>query len=289
MDKFDFLRYNTGNSMERREKMEDRTLFEKVAEGFFGDIGVYYCGKRLGTKNHRYGPEIRSHFLLVLVEKGEATLHLGKNHIRFGSRDLLIMFPGEKICYETHSDWTIRWIGVNGGGAEDVFAHLGVTRAHPVMHPGHFDELLNITADLYEITDETSLSAKYRKQALLYQFFSALLADDGNNSHKDPVSLALEIMKYNYNNDLNIADLANRIFLDSAYFSRLFRRHVGMSPKQYILHLRMEAAKNLLATTNYSVKEIALTVGFRDPLYFSKLFLKATSLTPSAFRAANIE
>ena len=50
--------------------MYDNTMFEKHTEIFKGDIGMYYCGKRIGTKNHVYGPEIRSHFLFVLVEKG---------------------------------------------------------------------------------------------------------------------------------------------------------------------------------------------------------------------------
>ena len=54
--------------------MADETLFEKHTEIFNGDMGMYYCGKRTGTKNHVYGPEIRSHFLIVLVEKGSAVL-----------------------------------------------------------------------------------------------------------------------------------------------------------------------------------------------------------------------
>ena len=265
--------------------MEDKTLFEKVAEGFFSDIGMYYCGQRIGTKNHKYGPEIRSHFLLVLVEKGEAVLHASRGPIPFGTRDLLVMFPGEKIYYEARSDWTIRWIGVNGNGAEEVFAHLGVTRAHPIMRPVAFEELLSIVADLYEISDGTTLSSKYHTQSLLFRFFSVLLENQSKPPQKDPITSALEIMKYNYNNDLNIADLAGRLFLDSAYFSRLFRSRVGMSPKQYITHLRMESACNLLTSTTHSIKEIALTVGFRDPLYFSKLFLKTSAITPSAFRA----
>jgi len=267
--------------------MEDNTLFEKVSEGFFSDIGMYYCGKRIGTKNHTYGPEIRSHFLLVLVEKGEAVLHAARGPIPFGSRDLLVMFPGEKIFYETRSDWTIRWIGVNGNGAEEIFADLGVTRAHPILRPARFEDLLTVISALYDISDTPTLSAKYHTQSLLFEFFSLLLDGKGKPTPSDPISSALEIIKYNYNNDLNITDLAGRLFLDSAYFSRLFRRRVGMSPKQYITHLRMETACNLLLTTSHSIKEIALTVGFRDPLYFSKLFLKTYAMTPSAYRAGS--
>lgn len=100
----------------------------------------------------------------------------------------------------------------------------------------------------------------------------------------DPVRSALEIIKYNYNNDLNIKALSDSLFLDSAYFSRLFKKRTGMSPKQYLLKIRMERAKELLLTTDHSIKEIAATVGYNDPLYFSKLFYKAEGMAPSKYR-----
>ena len=77
--------------------MSDATLFEKHTEIFNGDIGMYYCGKRISTKNHIYGPEIRSHFLIVLVEKGNAVLYRDENEILFKDKDMLVMFPEKKF------------------------------------------------------------------------------------------------------------------------------------------------------------------------------------------------
>lgn len=83
---------------------------------------------------------------------------------------------------------------------------------------------------------------------------------------------------------MNIKALSDSLFLDSAYFSRLFKKRTGMSPKQYLLKIRMERAKELLLTTDHSIKEIAATVGYNDPLYFSKLFYKAEGMAPSKYR-----
>ena len=78
----------------------DSTLFQKACDLYENtDIGMYYCGKRVGTQNHIYGPEIRNYYLFVLVNKGEATLFHKNGAIKFGSHDMLIMCPGEKIHY----------------------------------------------------------------------------------------------------------------------------------------------------------------------------------------------
>ena len=84
--------------------MPDHTLFEKHTEGFSSDIGMYYCGKRVGTKHHVYGPEIRSHFLIVLVEKGSAVLYRDQGSLSFQDHDMLVMFPREKIYYRAQTD-----------------------------------------------------------------------------------------------------------------------------------------------------------------------------------------
>ncbi len=264
--------------------MPDNTLFEKHAEIFNGDIGLYYCGKRIGTKNHVYGPEIRSHFLIVLVESGTAVLYRNEKQITFKSKDILVMFPGEKIFYKAQTDWTIKWIGVSGNQVEDIFKMIGVTREKPIFAPEKYEEISNIMSQLYDTKYDSSMFAKYRIQSLVYSFFSFLLAERSDKASVDPVDSALQIIKYNYNNDLDIKTIADSLFLDSAYFSRLFKSKVGMSPKKFILQTRIEKAKELLQNTNHHIKEISITVGFSDPLYFSRMFYKAEGITPSECR-----
>lgn len=264
--------------------MKDNTLFEKHTEAFGNDMGMYYCGKRTGTKNHVYGPEIRSHFLIVLVEKGSAVLYRENSQIKFGEHDMLVMFPKEKIFYKALTEWTIKWIGVSGKQIENIFKMIGVTREKPVFKPEKYDALLKIMAEMYDIKYDNSMFVKYKIQSFLYDFFALLLLNADKKNSSDPVSSALKIIKYNYNNELSVKKISDSLFLDSAYFSRLFKRKTGISPKKYIIQMRMNKAKELLKETDYSIKEISVTVGFGDPLYFSKLFLRIEQITPSEYR-----
>lgn len=264
--------------------MTSKTLFEKHIEIFRSDIGMYYCGKRIASKNHSYGPEIRTHFLIVLVEDGNAVLYLEDRKIPLKNGDMLIMFPNEKIYYKTQTDWTIKWIGISGTQLEDIFNSIGVTRKNPVFSPHKYDEILNVMTDIYDFSINTSLHTKFKVQSLLYDFFALLLEKSDKKSHTDPICAALEIIKYNFNNELNIKSISDSLFLDCSYFSRLFKKKVGISPKKYILQIRLEKAKELLCKTNYPIKDIAVTVGFNDPLYFSKIFFRLEGISPSDYR-----
>lgn len=264
--------------------MPDETLREKYADAACTDLGLYYCGYRDRTPQHTYGPEIRMHFLLVLVESGEAVLQAHGAEIPFGAGQLLVMFPGERIAYRATTPWSIRWIGVNGSAPETALAAVGVTRAMPVCRPTQFAALREIVTELYDLQYDGALRTQYRVQTLLYRFFAELLADARPSPRPDPIETALRMIRYNLTGDLSVRTLADSVFLDESYFGRLFCARMGVTPKAYMQRQRVESAKTLLRTTDRQIQEIAAAVGFCDPLYFSRVFQKLEGLTPTAFR-----
>jgi transcriptional regulator GlxA family with amidase domain len=72
--------------------------------------------------------------------------------------------------------------------------------------------------------------------------------------------------------------------LSTSYFTHLFTKNTGYSPLEYKTRQRINIAKNLLATTNLSVKEISTIIGFKDPLYFGRCFKRNTGQSPSEYR-----
>lgn len=80
--------------------------------------------------------------------------------------------------------------------------------------------------------------------------------------------------------------LAEQVYLNPAYLSRLFRRETGLSLTDYMVKLRMNKAKELLENSNEKVSDIAFEVGYANFSHFSKLFKKTTGLTPQEYRKA---
>jgi len=84
--------------------------------------------------------------------------------------------------------------------------------------------------------------------------------------------------------DLSLNVLAAMLGMSPYYFERLFKQSVGQTPHQYILHCRIERAKQLLRTTQQPIMEIVCQVGCKNHSHFSKLFCKSTGVSPKTYR-----
>ena len=100
----------------------------------------------------------------------------------------------------------------------------------------------------------------------------------------EPLQAVIEHIHLNYYRNLTIDELAERAHLHPNYFIRVFKRHFGTSPIQYVNRKRIEEAKWILASTNLMLAEIGAKVGIPDVSYLSKLFKSSTGLSPTAYR-----
>lgn len=91
-----------------------------------------------------------------------------------------------------------------------------------------------------------------------------------------------------YMEELSLELVAKRFFFSPAYFSSLFKSQTSMTFTEYVLQLRMEKAKQMLESGNRKIAEIALSVGFRDAGYFTRVFKRETGLSPEEFRKKDL-
>jgi len=83
---------------------------------------------------------------------------------------------------------------------------------------------------------------------------------------------------------LRVSTLAMEINISQSHFFYLFKRHVGRTPIDYFIRLRLGQACQLLEQTEMSVKAIAYTLGYDDPFYFSRIFKSFNHIAPSKYR-----
>ncbi|KIL41862.1 histidine kinase [Gordoniibacillus kamchatkensis] len=113
--------------------------------------------------------------------------------------------------------------------------------------------------------------------------FASLLA---GSRHKEKSSMR-DIAKYietHYREELSLHDIAARFFLSREYISRKFKQEFGVNLSDFLTEIRMRKAKLLLQNPNLRISEVAADVGFSDDKYFSKVFKKATGLSPAEYR-----
>ncbi|REG86447.1 helix-turn-helix domain-containing protein [Marinomonas pollencensis] len=88
----------------------------------------------------------------------------------------------------------------------------------------------------------------------------------------------------NYRAPYAVEELAEKVHLSHSQLTILFKRHLGMTPKQYLIKCRLEQAKKQLTTTTKGLEDIAFSVGLHDASALSRLFAKHMSMTPGQYR-----
>ncbi len=94
-----------------------------------------------------------------------------------------------------------------------------------------------------------------------------------------------QFIETRYPEPLRLDDLCQHAAMSKPHLISEFRKHVGMPPIDYLIHVRLEHARSLLLDRNLSVGEIAERVGYPNIYHFSKMFKKHMGRSPSAFRA----
>src|SRR4051794_32785124 len=96
---------------------------------------------------------------------------------------------------------------------------------------------------------------------------------------------ARAFMDEHWDQPLSLDEIAQRVHLSRYHFIRLFQRAFYATPHQYLIHKRVEKAKQLLAQSELSVTDICFAVGFASLGSFSTLFHKVVGWSPSIYRA----
>ncbi|MBQ0101350.1 MAG: AraC family transcriptional regulator [Firmicutes bacterium] len=251
------------------------------------DLNLFYCGKREKTLDHEYGPAVRSHFLIVFVNDGNATILSEEPNISLSSGDVFFMFPNRKIHYKAlpGTRWTISWIGVYGSLVEKYIDMLGLTPERPVLRPSCPEKIEKILDDIYNSSLGKSISRKVKCLSLTQLFFSVLFEDFTEKKvDSSLMSEAMYFIRMNYDRGISSNDIAEKLNIDQSYFTRVFTKTYGMPPNKWLNVLRLEKACELLKTTDHPVKIISRSVGITDPLYFSRLFRQYKGVSPSEYR-----
>ncbi len=168
----------------------------------------------------------------------------------------------------------------------------GEVEIMPILH--HTDPQLGTIVQLFlhEMTQD-SIGSQLYQDSLANLFAVHLLrhycaftpkfrANKGGLSQKQ-LKQALDYIQAHLNEDISLDAIASAIGISRYYFCTQFKQSMGIAPYEYVLHQRIERAKQLLRGNKRSIADIALEVGFADQTHFTRHFRKLTGVTPAKF------
>ena len=173
-------------------------------------------------------------------------------------------------------------VGLRGPALSSLMASCGLSGklAVPLKYPERIPRIFHELEELLLGQDPAEIP---RISALGMELFN-LLVLSASGPPDEEFARILNLFTSCIPKKCTVAELAGRLSLSPVTLERLFRRHIGKSPKRYLYELRMDAARELLRRGTASVQETAFKVGYEDPLAFSREFRKYAGVSPREFQ-----
>ena len=256
--------------------------------------GVYqiFSGNTITTER----PKGRSDYQLLYLSSGKANFVFDNEEKTIEEGTVIIYKPHQAQFYYYHPSQkpVIYWIHFSGNEVDSILKHyklpmdkdffyIGVCNSLPMLFNQIIDEL-KLRAEKYEEMVVFKL-----KELLLYINRSLI---DATMKTQDTLTIICDAKAYfdkNYNQNINISQYAKSNNISTYWLIKKFKEITGISPLQYIMNIRMTTARNLLLFSNHNISEIAFTVGYSNPLYFSRLFTKRFGSSPLNYKKEHAE
>ncbi|EFM11278.1 transcriptional regulator, AraC family [Paenibacillus curdlanolyticus YK9] len=261
------------------------------------ELAVLFSGEGRPHPLHTIGPAIHDYVLVHTVLAGRGVYEVRGHAYPCRAGDSFIIFPGELFSYQAdeHEPWHYVWVSFVGPASRQLLANVGVTPDCPIVSGSSLPDIRMLYRSLQDSLSPAGdapladLESAGWLRLLLGSFGRAngagrLAKPDDTTAIDRQIEQAIRFMSLHYTQQVSIDQLSRTLGYHRTHLSRMFKRTTGLSPKQYLMTIRLERAQTLLASTAMPIDQVASAVGFNDPLYFSKKFKSATGFAPSDYR-----
>ena len=123
----------------------------------------------------------------------------------------------------------------------------------------------------------------------IIQTQTAKAIDDGLfTDPNNPITQVIEYIRLNLKENISLKRLSEKSCMSTTSFYRLFKRELGMSPIEFVLHEKIRCAKKLLKNPTIQINEVCYLSGFEDANYFIRLFKKHEGITPKQYQLLHV-
>ncbi len=265
-------------------------LILEINTKYDSNIYVYQCGWEKCKPKHSYGPTVRDHFLIHFVVSGQGKFYNQDKVYEIKQNEGFLISPDEVTYYEADekNPWNYLWVGFNGIKAPDYLKQIGLDKNNPITKPNDSEFVIDCLKNLTE-SSKTTRGREVRMLGYLYLLLSKLLEESKYNDllhYKDEyIHKAIEYIEMNYSRNITVKNIAEHLGLNRSYFSSLFKKTLNVSPQKFLIHYRINKSCELIKHhKNLNIGDIALSIGYTDPLVFSKTFKSIKGCSPSEYR-----
>ncbi|GHV04489.1 AraC family transcriptional regulator [Clostridia bacterium] len=264
-------------------------LFYQTAAKIDNDLSVLESGFKKCLPSHSFGPSVRDHYVIHCVTAGKGVLVKGAGRNAAARYTILpgqgfLICPNETTVYtaDAETPWDYYWVSFTGAKCAEIINNCRSDSEHPVFK-------FEIDGPLHEYMHKlvtapaAGPAVNHAKLGWLYLILSELITQKPQAKIPDIVKYAADYIEKNYTADISVQKLAEHCFINRSHLFRLFKEALGVSPREYILDLRLNKSCDYLRSSNYSVTHISEIMGFSDSSQYCKMFKKKFGMSPVAW------
>jgi AraC family transcriptional regulator len=234
-------------------------------------------------------------FLLMYIASGELTAESEGQSFTAVKGDFVLINCYKPHAYYSEVGWESIWCHFDGPVAAEYFRLIKEKHGNVFRISNPYA----VISKLELIYDSCTWAGENKEPLLSKQLTDILTAilttedPEGKGKGKeqadsgDLIDEAVAYMNEHFAEKITVKGLAEEVALSQYHFIRLFKKRMGLTPYQYLVSLRLNAAKFLLRTSKASVKEICFSTGFSGESTFCSTFKKNIGVSPEQYRRQN--
>jgi AraC-like DNA-binding protein len=231
-------------------------------------------------------------YLFFVVQEGSGTLEYDGSSFSLVKDDCIFIDCRRTYSHRSSENlWKLKWIhfyGSNMNGIYEKYVERGGQPLFQSKNKMHYDKILT---HLYEVAASNAYLRDMQIYEKLTSLLTLLMEDSWNPSdHKHEfyrkcnLQNIKDYLDVHYHEKIVLDDLAEQFYINKFHLTRIFKEQFGVSVINYLMHVRITHAKQLLRFTDYSIERIGQECGMNDANYFSRMFKKIEGISPGQFR-----
>jgi AraC-like DNA-binding protein len=234
---------------------------------------------------------VLNEYQINYITKGSGIYETKDGTFELKTGSVFIVFPGVWHRYRpnTSEGWSETYIGFSGPVIEQLFSKTIFSAKKPVIDIGIREEIIDTYYKIFELSLNEKPGFQHIASGMIVKLLGYLISFEKQKDFSGKeVSKIIEVIRFKIRQELNqnidFIKLSSDHHVSYSYLRKMFKKYTGISPGQYQLQLRIMHAKELIISTDKSIKEICYKTGFQSIHYFSRLFKQKTGISPSEFR-----
>ncbi|WP_308635731.1 AraC family transcriptional regulator [Paenibacillus silvisoli] len=250
--------------------------------GFFPRARHHYRERPSGCDTH----------ILIYCSSGEGWIKKGSEaEFRLTEKSLTVIPANTSHAYgaDDQNPWSIYWFHLKGDMADAFIQHLNLASGPVKLSLSDSDKFIALFDQCYDALLEKSYSLDHLvhiSQTIGYLLSYVGIRKGQTEDEKAVryIEQAVHYMRERLESNLSLDELAVHVSLSKQHLNHVFKQSTGFAPIDYYLRMKIQRAGQLLDLTERSMKDICLSLGFKDPYYFSRLFKKMIGMSPTEYR-----